>query len=229
MNAWVVEEGGVALRQLRNPWLDAGRGIALLLMALFHLQVDRVDFFAQSGDYRQGVWWLAGKTSVLLFLFLAGAVAKNDHVFTQRNVRLGAAAFLVSGVTWIVIPEAYVRFGILHLLAVAGCLSGLFALLPTRQLIGVVLALAMTAFLPASSWLFGPETPEATLDHYPLFPWLGVYIAGMAAARFNLTSWRIRQPLPLLLKPVAGLGRRTLLIYLLHQPILLLILFIWYQ
>ena len=217
------------MTQLRNPWLDAGRGVALLLMMIFHFQVDRADFFAQSVDYRQGIWWAIGKVSVMLFLFLAGVLAKNDHGFTCRNVRLGSAALLVSVVTWIVVPEAYVRFGVLHLLTVAGCLSGLFYFLSMRQLVGVVLVLAMTGFLSTSSWLLGPNTPEATLDHYPLFPWLGIYLAGMAAARLGVADWRKQQALPALFKPLASIGRHTLLLYLTHQPILLLLLSLWYQ
>lgn len=213
----------------RNPWIDACRGAALVLMVLFHLQVDRVDFFAQAGDYRHGVWWLAGKVSVVLFLFLSGVVVKNSSAFSRRNVILGMAALGVSLGTWLFVPEAYVRFGILHLLTVAGFISSFLLILSTRQLVLLALGVGAAGFLSAESWVFGPDAPATTIDHYPLFPWFSVYLAGVIAARFGGCDWRIKHPLPSGLKLVAGLGRHTLALYLTHQPVMLLLLFVWYR
>ena len=213
----------------RNPWIDACRGTALVLMVLFHLQVDRVDFFAQAGDYRHGIWWLAGKVSVVLFLFLSGLVANNSDVFSRRNLRVGGAALCVSLVTWSVMPEAYVRFGVLHLLSVAGCVSALFSTLPTRHLVGLCLLVAAGGFLSTESWVLGPGTPDASIDHYPLFPWISVFLAGMTAARLGVRNWQGEHPLPTALKPLALVGRHTLALYLTHQPVMLLLLFVWYR
>lgn len=207
----------------RNPWIDAARGAALLLMLAFHWQVDRVDFFAQPGDYRQGIWWLTGKASVWLFLLLAGVVAKRGAA--GRNLRVAGAALLVSLATYLVMPEAYVRFGILHLLAAAGtCTPWLQSWSPGRLL---VLAAALGAgwFLPdtpwTTSWVFGPHAPAATIDHYPAIPWLGVYVAGLALGRAGGRAWLAHRALPVWLAGLAALGRHTLLVYLVHQPVLL--------
>ena len=215
--------------ETRNPWIDASRGVALLLMVLFHLQVDRVDFFAQAADYRHGLWWLIGKCSVVLFLFLSGLVANNSGVFSQRNLRVGGAALCVSLATWVVMPEAYVRFGVLHLLTVAGCATAFLSTLPTWQLVFLLLLTAGGGFLATESWVLGPGTPATSIDHYPLFPWLSVFLTGMTAARLGVRDWQGKRPLPLALKPLAGLGRHTLALYLTHQPLMLLLLFIWYR
>lgn len=215
--------------EARNPWIDASRGVALLLMVLFHLQVDRVDFFAQAADYRHGLWWLIGKCSVVLFLFLAGLVANNSGVFSRRNLRVGGAALCVSLATWAVMPESYVRFGVLHLLTVAGCAAAFFSTLSTRQLVVLFLFVGAGGFLSLDSWLLGPGTPATTIDHYPLFPWLSVYLAGMAAARLGVRGWQSKRPLPFALQPLADLGRHTLALYLTHQPVMLLLLFVWYR
>ena len=217
----------------RNQWIDAGRGSALLLMLAFHWQVDRIDFFAQSGDYRSGAWWLVGKASVILFLFLAGLVAKKGSAFSTRNLRVGGAALLVTTATYLTMPDAYVRFGILHLLTVAGCGTGLLCSLSTRHLMLAAAAAGSGFFLPPAleleSWVFGPGTPAATIDHYPLFPWLAFYLLGLAAAR-HFGTVRLSAPvLPAWLQRLACLGRHTLLIYLVHQPFLLLALSLWYR
>jgi uncharacterized membrane protein len=73
-----------------------------------------------------------------------------------------------------------------------------------------------------------------TEDYVPVFPWIGVVLLGIYAGRFIFMQNR---PDRLSLAPsgkLAGffvrfpawLGRHSLLIYLLHQPILLGILYL---
>ena len=56
-----------------------------------------------------------------------------------------------------------------------------------------------------------------------MFPWLGVAWWGMAAGQWVLTQRRewISGALPLVLNPLAVLGRWSLSFYMLHQPILI--------
>ncbi|MGQ9474033.1 MAG: heparan-alpha-glucosaminide N-acetyltransferase domain-containing protein, partial [Candidatus Caldatribacteriaceae bacterium] len=69
-----------------------------------------------------------------------------------------------------------------------------------------------------------------TVDYFPLFPWLGVVLLGIAFGKglyhgyqrsFYFPDW---SKIPLV-QGISYLGRHSLTIYLLHQPILITILF----
>ena len=56
----------------------------------------------------------------------------------------------------------------------------------------------------------------------PLFPWLGVLLVGVAAGHWLVrTDFRALAPLARLPRSVAWLGRRSLLVYMVHQPLLI--------
>jgi uncharacterized membrane protein len=68
------------------------------------------------------------------------------------------------------------------------------------------------------------------VDYYPLLPWGGAALLGVACGRLNYPDGRRRLSLPDLsaaapVRALRFLGRHSLLIYLLHQPILLGALF----
>jgi uncharacterized membrane protein len=61
-----------------------------------------------------------------------------------------------------------------------------------------------------------------TEDYVPLFPWTGVVLLGIAAGHllwrhaFAPLAWLARAPAPL-----RWLGRHSLVVYMVHQPLLL--------
>jgi len=68
----------------------------------------------------------------------------------------------------------------------------------------------------------------ASVDYTPLIPWFGAVLVGIGVGEF-LYSGGVRQftapYVPdLLLRPLAFLGRYSLLIYLVHQPVIILLL-----
>ena len=74
----------------------------------------------------------------------------------------------------------------------------------------------------ALSWIGFVTTKPATEDYVPLAPWAGVAALGVAAG-----DWLTRHPLhalaPLGRAPrwLQWLGRHSLLVYMIHQPLLL--------
>jgi uncharacterized membrane protein len=69
-----------------------------------------------------------------------------------------------------------------------------------------------------------------SVDYIPIFPWMGLVLIGMAAGEFAYPTGKRRWPLPavpaLALSPLTFLGRHSLVIYLMHQPLILLVLYL---
>ena len=226
----------------RWPAIDVARGIAIIAMALFHFTWDLgyfgiVDYdisFAPEG--RLIAHGIAGS-----FLFLVGiglALAHrgglNWRSFWHRFRLVAGAALLVSVGTLIAMPEEWIFFGVLHCIA----LSSLLALPLLRA---PAWLLASTAFIvllapvvvehpffdqPFLYWLGLNHILPRTNDYVPLFPWLGVVLAGMLAARLAAQSpWLLdkvqtpRTETPA--RQLARFGRFSLPIYLIHQPVMM--------
>ncbi|MDR2006284.1 MAG: DUF1624 domain-containing protein [Acidaminococcales bacterium] len=218
----------------RNMPLDAARGLAVFLMLIFHLAVDLEDFFGCPTGYRHGWWQALRYFTVMLFIGVSGWTAgANTNGRARRGAfRALAGALLVSAATYSFLGESYVRFGILHFLS---CALFLAPLLRGQSDFSLFLA---AAFSVAAGWLapgintgaayllpFG-VTPQGfhSVDYYPLFPWLAAFIAGLAAGR-RRAPLKARPCGNPAVRAAAFLGKRSLFIYLAHQPLFLLFLY----
>jgi uncharacterized membrane protein len=216
--------------------LDAARGAAIVAMVAFHLIWDLGNFGYIDRDfpYSAGVK-LFGHAIAIAFLFIVGvslvlarARGAGWGAFRRRFFMIAGAAGLVSLGTYIAFPQAFVFFGILHCIALSSLLAApLLALRwPAALFAAVVASLAPLVFshpLFNPIWLswIGLSTIEPlTNDYQPLLPWSGAVFAGVATAKV----WRAQNMAPIGAGFRAGvmswLGRRSLALYLLHQPVL---------
>ena len=63
-----------------------------------------------------------------------------------------------------------------------------------------------------------------TLDYFPLLPWFGVILLGIYFGKLLYPKGKRRFNINLENKYLSFLGRHSLIIYLLHQPILILVI-----
>ena len=146
-------------------------------------------------------------------------------------------AVVINLVTFWLFPTMPVYFGILHLLAVAPWLSWWWLKIADVKWLLIAAGLVICGgiwlnSLSSGNWLtlaFGwPPARLAMLDYYPLFPWLGVYWLGMVGARVWFRRGESSQSQPVSVSAhfswLSWAGRNSLLIYILHQPIIVLIL-----
>jgi uncharacterized membrane protein len=227
--------------QRRLQSVDICRGLAIVAMVVYHALWDLNYFGAISvGIGLEPGWMTAQRAIVTAFLLLSGAslwlahgAGINWRGFWKREALLVAAALAVSLITWVQFGEYFAYFGILHAIA----LFSLMALPLLRRPVWVGAALALLVLLlpalwsnPAFndrglSWLgFFTETPM-TADLVPVFPWFGVTLLGLLGMRllagYPALTWHSRNPA---LAGLAQLGRWSLWIYLVHQPILFTLL-----
>lgn len=237
------------MKNQRFDTLDALRGLAMLWMTGFHLVFDLSHFKLVTQDvYRDPFWTWQRTLIVSLFLLCAGmgqavatAQGQSWPRFWQRWAQVAGGALLVTAGSWLMFPNSFIYFGVLHGLALMLIVLRLTA--RWGRWLWLLGALAI-----ASKFIFehllqtGPLAPWAdafnsmrwnwlgwisqkpvTEDYVPLFPWLGVMWWGAAAGAWVLRQrpeWLAR-PLPPALHALAGLGRWSLSYYLLHQPVLI--------
>lgn len=226
-------------RSLRLPLIDVARGILLLAMASYHFSWDLANVRLVSWGVAVDPLWRAYAAAIAGgFLLLSGVsyrLAERDDLdlfrYGARLLRLALAAAAVSIATYIVFPDAWVFFGILHMMLLASLLAPFLVRLPDILLaIVAVGALVLpqvwrSPVFNGIEWGFLglAETPPVTYDLVPLFPWIAPYIVGLIAGRPLAERERRRSgtsPLRRQGRWLAGLGRHSLVFYLLHQPLL---------
>lgn len=224
--------------------IDLLRAAAIVLMVLFHFVYDLREFVGVNIDYQAPFWFTVGKTSALLFIILSGLSSGLSRSPVRRGFKVLMYGMGITVVTYLFMKEEYVRFGILHFLGVGMILSPLLMKLSPRLLwilagasafIGFwfkSLAVRTSFFLPLGLMYPG----FSTIDYYPLFPYLAATMIGIIAyqrfyARRIITTFpnlsKHRNPLRNwhIPKGIQWVSRNSLGIYLVHQPIFLLAIF----
>jgi uncharacterized membrane protein len=232
----------------RYPELDLLRSLAILSMILYHLLYDLTSFYGYHIDLDHGGWWLMARVTANCFLFLVGIsfaisynrteASKRTFKYIKRGLIVLGCGYLVSIATYIADPLTYVRFGILHLIGVAILLLPFFIRLKYWNLLIAIIIILCGYYVRTlsveSSWLlpFGLMRADfASVDYFPLLPWFGVPLIGLMIGQYcyvDHLGWRTRvwhaKPLRPSISIFTSPGRYALIIYLLHQPIILLIL-----
>jgi uncharacterized membrane protein len=231
--------------------IDALRGVAIVMMTIFHLMWD-LRYFGVLPHVvlYAGFWKYFQRTTAITFLLLVGVSLTVSHhhalvrqpaptslfrKFFGRGLRIFALGLGLSLVVWVA-QMGYVHFGILHLIGASVVLA--YPLLRFRWL-----NLALWALLfwaggwvqtlrvdhPWLVWLGVQPTGYAPNDYFPLIPWFGVVLLGIFLGNIFFPDSRRLWPLPdfpafLPFRLLQFLGRHSLLIYLVHQPLLIALL-----
>ena len=216
------------MSNVRDSSLDLMRGIAIIMMIAFHFIYDLNSFgFTDIPLFTHwaGIAWRC----LIVFLFLSAVgislVIAHSKVlklkkFIKRLIYLGIAALLVSTGTYIMFPDGWVYFGILHLIWVSSLIAIAFINRPKTSLLIAALILIASVFnqpnLSIISNIFEPYLPLRSVDYYPLFPWLSFVFIGIYLGHYpfyqKVVTTRINW--------IEVMGKHALIIYLTHQIIL---------
>ena len=233
----------------RIPLIDLARSLALLGMIAFHLSYDLLMFGLIPYDYAQTpIFYFHARIVAGTFLVLAGLglwLAHGETIrwrtFWRRLAKITGAALLVSLATRAAMPEFYIYFGILHAIA----LYSLLGLATLRLPAAITVALAALCIYASYHWqtealnapllrFIGLSTlPAMTMDFEPIFPWFGATLAGIGigqlGSKTGLWSALTGKPSGKWLRIASWPGQHSLLIYLMHQPILLVLVWAYTQ
>jgi uncharacterized membrane protein len=207
----------------RSYALDWLRAFAIFLMVGYHLTYD----IASAGIFPYAVFLhpattFIGRICLCLFLLCAGyslALVHGGKIlwsrFWRRWMGIAGAAVAVSIATLLAFPANWIYFGILHCIAVSSLLCLPFLRLPKVALVtGVVMMIAHLGWGLHLPWI---HLNQASLDYISVFPWMGMMLIGIGLFPYRLHE-RVKLPQS---RSAEWLSRHSLLVYLLHQPLLM--------
>jgi uncharacterized membrane protein len=226
--------------------IDLVRTVALLGLLFFHTLELLYFFDLYPTLLRTGVWFWIRAANCGLFIFPAGVAltiaysrGKSMSSFMLRGLKIFGLGMLITLLSLLVVPDEYVRFGILHFFGIAFILAPFFLRFRYINLILGAAVMAIGIYLLGqgifvdSPWLLW-LVPYAfkTLDYWPLVPWFGIFIVGMFCGNLLYPQGNRRFNIPEFSSPVASglmlLGRHPLVVYLAHLPILIGVLLALY-
>jgi uncharacterized membrane protein len=231
----------------RLPLVDALRGFAVAQMIVYHFIYDLNYFGWVRLVMTRDQPWVGWRTMIVSqFLLLVGvslvlrlATKPLWRDFWLRWAQVGGAAALVSAGSWLMFGPRFIYIGILHFIAVALIVGR--ALAPLREFNLVLAVGAFGAWLllrdpafnafPANLLGFVTIKPR-TEDYVPLFPWIAVVCVGLGLGAlwqrrgFALSPlWQRANASPP--RPLVLLGTWALTVYLIHQPIVIGLLWLF--
>ena len=233
--------------------IDLLRGVAILMMIGYHVPYDLDYFGAYTVDVQSGFWLYYARATATIFLLLVGisltlsfsratriekTAKKLYPKYLNRGLRIFSWGLVITVTTWIILREGFVVFGILHLIGISIILA--YPVLKVRygNLVLGIMFIALGMFIKkvtvGFSWLLWLGLTPArfySVDYFPLVPWFGVVLIGVFLGNslypqytrsfelYDLSKFAVIRFLCLL-------GRHSLLIYLVHQPVLITVLYL---
>ncbi len=228
--------------------VDALRGYAIVEMVIYHFIWDLNYFGLFRANLLGGPWQWFARSIATIFLFVMGVSmtlsfqrerARTGQAglfpkYFRRGAKIFGLGLIITIATYFFIGEGFVIFGILHLLGLSIILAYPFLHLNRwvslgAGLVAIGAGLYVDTLVVAWPWLIWLGVQQAgvyMVDYYPVLPWFGVALLGIFAGftfypggvrHFTVPDWA---GLPAM-QGLRFLGRHSLLIYVIHQPILI--------
>lgn len=234
--------------------IDSLRGLAVVCMICYHFLFDLAFFGVISLDVSSGFLWFFARMTASTFIFLMGVSltlsssrSKLSGSYLHKNLfkkylirgcRIFLYGLLITIITWIFIPQEFIIFGILHFIGIAIILAYPFLKRKYLNLVVGIFIIFIGIYLQTLSfnftwlmWLGFVPNSLSTVDYFPIFPWFGIVLLGIFFGGILYKNYKRQFKLPDLsnnyfFKGSAFLGRHSLVIYLIHQPIIIVVLFL---
>lgn len=226
--------------------LDILRGFAILFMIILHLFWD-LDYFGIL-PLNKNFYSLNIIVPIIFFLLVGICQAVNNNKYhsqpkkmyfrtIQRGLWILNLGMLLTLLTTVFLPDRPILFGVLHCIGCCIIFSTLLLKFKSTNIIfasliivsGLALGLFYTTENPnmieLAAGIHESDIGRHTIDYFPILPWFGVCLLGVTLGNILYKDNKRRYPLPDLsrYKPTklfSWLGKHSLAIYLVHQPLI---------
>lgn len=245
------------MKQKRYTLPDTFRGLILLSMITYHTLWDMVYIFGEKIDCMESdLGYLWQQSICWSFILLSGFCWSFGKRKWKRGIQVFAAGLLVSLITILVVPRDRVLFGVLTMLG--SCMLFMIPLEKVcrkiNPYVGTVIAFLMFLYTKGICWgylgwkefgyvrlpqewysglfstYWGFKDPAFfSTDYFSIFPWFFLFLAGyFLYGIFEKNRWmnilnRGR------ITPLETLGKNSLLVYMVHQPLIYGVLMLVYE
>lgn len=217
----------------RNWLIDGLRTLSVLVMIYYHFLFDLQFFYGKEVGLFVGWWPTVRIFFAGLFLFLSGYSTQYGTRQVRSGLSLLGLGFVISLVTGWFTPGRGVYFGILHLMGVAQILSYFVFrhLLPCQNLLFVLGAWFLLMVSPSYPVYLLPIGGGAQhfsmVDYFPVVPWIIPFILGVSAGQWKMLDLFVCHYGKIGVW-ISWISRHSLGVYLVHQPILLGLLWFYF-
>ena len=233
--------------------IDFLRGISIAKMVIYHLLYN-LNYFGQYDINLDSTFWWYASVNRPIFIFLVGvsltlsfSKAKKSFMnekrlflkYLIRGLKIFSWGIIITLVTRVFLREGYVVFGVLHLIGISIILAYPFLTLRLWNLIIGILLIFLGLYLKDLTfnfywlvWLGLKPVHFYSVDYFPLLPWFGVVLVGLffgnlfypdCSRKFHLHDFSDFY----IIKSFCFLGKHSLFIYLIHQPLIIVFLYLF--
>jgi len=242
MSRWMVAPRN------RVGFIDEYRGFFVIIMVIYHVMYNVVHVFGVSWSFFDSPFMnVVQRIIVGSFIVVSGISSRYSKKNIKRGFVVLGVAFMITAVTVYFIPEQAIYFGVLHFLGIAMILYGmtkkLHNILPCFWGVVLMVLLAVVTwgipysgtvgipflfYVPVPEILYGtpylfalglPGTGFFSADYVPIIPWIFVFFAGGYLGVFFEQNVMPRWMYKTHSRFLTAVGKKALIIYVLHQPI----------
>ncbi len=232
----------------RYNLVDVIRGIAIINMVAYHFMWNLVYIVGFDINWFTGTSAYIWQQLIChTFILVSGFSFSFSKKPLKNGIVVFACGALLTAVTVIVMPEVQIIFGVLTFIGSAIIITALLnkLLVKIPPVVGMVFSLALFFFIRnINSGYLGikgiytfniPQNLDRNLltayfgvlpngfystDYFSLFPWLFLFFVGYYLHKIFNKSKSAQKLLSFNIKTLSFIGKKSLLIYMVHQPIL---------
>ena len=211
--------------------IDFFRGLLIIGMVIYHLGYTISEIYRVDINFINPVTYYIQLIGVSLFILLCGIASNFSRNNLKRGIKMFALALLITLVTYFYNPSFYIKFGILHFLGVATILYHFYQKFTYQSLIfllfitiSITLVIAQIDVTHNYFFPIGLYTDSFTSsDYVPIFGFIIPFVIGNIIGKYlkprNWPKTRVDNNV------ITTIGKHGLIIYILHQPIIIGVLY----